>query len=104
MPITRDRRLELLESYDPALSQANLRGFIEESTKTVRVAATNATALGLTDVQSVVAIQAFVTASGAVAAKCLLDSGAGNDFTVANGDVTPVGDHSTETWLISYRV
>lgn len=78
-----------------AKMQANL------ATKQVRIAATNAVALGLTDVSAVVSILAFVTSSGAASTKHLLDLT--TDFTVASGDITPVGNHSSETWVITYR-
>ncbi len=116
MPVekTREQRLNLLNDHDPALKLANLKGFIEEHdaslasqatgigerTKTVRMASTNAVALGLDDVGTVIAILAFVTASGAPATKTLL--AVTTDYTVAAGDITPVGNHSTETWVIHY--
>jgi hypothetical protein len=110
------REGELLESYDPALKQAALATKIQSlitavntlttasgvRVKQVKTAATNATALGLSDVGTVISIVAFTTSSGAIAAKGILAEGAGADYTVAAGDVTPVGDHSSQTWVITY--
>jgi hypothetical protein len=119
--LTRAQRLQMLNDYDPALHRADLGGLIAEHdahlaandtelalqdtdvatrTKTVLIEATNAVALGLTDVTTVIAILAITTATGAAATKLLLDIT--TDYTVAAGDVTPVGDHSAETWVIHY--
>jgi hypothetical protein len=63
-------------------------------------AGTNATALNLKDVIGVVSILAFVTATGAPAAKTLL--ALTTDYTVANGDITLVTDQSANTLVINY--
>ena len=82
-------------------SALDLEEFLKHATRTIQIAATNATALGRRDIGTVVAIEAFTTSSGAPATKTLLHKY--TDFTVGGGDVTPVGDHSAETWIIHYR-
>ena len=71
------------------------------SLRQVKATATNETALGLRDIGTVTSIMAFTRSSGAAATKTLLTQP--TDYTVANGDITPVGDHSLETWVITYR-
>jgi len=61
---------------------------------------TNGTALGLADVVAVSSIQAYVTATGAPAAKTLLELT--TDYTVANGDITCVTDQTLNTLVINY--
>lgn len=69
--------------------------------KVARVAAANAGPIaGLTDVGTVLAALAFVTADGTPDTPCLLT--ATTDYTVADGVVTTVGDRSAETWVIAY--
>lgn len=69
-------------------------------TKQVVMPGTNATALGLLDVQSVNSILAFVAATGAPAAKTLLVITV--DYTVANGDITLVTDQHLNKLVITY--
>ena len=57
-------------------------------------------ALGLLGVVSVVSILAYVAATGAPAAKTLLDLT--TDYTVANGDITLVTDQSANKLVITY--
>ena len=69
-------------------------------TTQVVTAGTNATALNLVDVVAVTSILAFVTATGAPAAKTLIELT--TDYTVANGDITLVTDQSLNTLVITY--
>ena len=62
---------------------------------------TNGAALGLKDVGTVTSIIAATTADGALATQTLLTEP--TDYTVAHGDITAVGNHSSETWIITYR-
>jgi len=79
---------KLAELYSLAVRQIKRQG-------------TNATALGLSDVDTVTSIIAFTTSDGAAATKALLVEP--TDYTVGNGDITPVGDASAQTWIITYR-
>lgn len=95
------RRLSLIKDFSPAAKAADLGELAQLSVRQVRLPATNATALGLTDVRVVTSILAYTTSSGAAATKALLVEG--TDFTVANGDVTPTGNSAAQTWVITYR-
>ena len=95
------RRLSLLEDFSPAGKAADLGDIVSLGVRQVRLPATNATALGLTDVGTVTSILAFTASSGAAATKALLVEG--TDFTVSGGDITPAGDASTQLWVITYR-
>ena len=91
----------LLSNFSPASKAAQLDSLIGLASRQRTLPATNATPLGLTDVAVVTSVEAFVTSSGAAAAKALLLETI--DFTVAGGDVTPIGDHSSQTWIVTYR-
>ena len=91
----------LLQDFSPAGKAAGVADLIGLCGRQRTLPATNATALGLTDVSTVTSVEAFVTTSGAPASKTLLLETV--DFTVGGGDITPVGDHSAETWGITYR-
>lgn len=94
-------RLNRLTNFCPGCRAGNLSEILQLGVRQVQVKATNATALGLEDVGVVTSILAFVNASGAPATQTLLIEG--TDYTVADGDVTPAGDASAQTWLITYR-
>lgn len=96
-----DKRVSLLRDYAPGAKAANFGEVLRLGTRQVRLPATNATALGLTDVRVVTSIVAFTTATGAAATKALLVEG--TDFTVSGGDITPSGNSSAQTWVITYR-
>lgn len=91
----------LLNDYSPASKAANLASILGLASRQRTLPATNATALGLTDVTTVTSVEAFTTSTGAPATKTLLLQNI--DFTVGGGDITPIGDHSAETWVITYR-
>jgi len=99
-PLT-ERRRQLLNSFSPACKQADCAELSALGVRQVRIPATNATPLGLADVSTVTSILAFVASSGAPATQTLLQEP--TDYTVGGGDVTPVGDHSSELWVITYR-
>jgi len=69
-------------------------------TKQTVMVGTHGAALGLADVVGVISIQAYVTATGAPAAKTLL--ALTTDYTVANGDITCVTDQTANTLVITY--
>lgn len=101
------RALDFLNRGDPAMREGELGTLLNslvdatnDRVKQVRIDATNAVALGLTDVGDVISILAFTTSGLAIASKALLD--VTTDYAVAGGDVTPVGDHSAQTWVITY--
>lgn len=73
------------------------------ATRMRRVAGTNATALSMEPASEVIAIMAFTTSSGAAASKALLDFTTDYTLSPTTGAITPVGDHSTQTWLVHYR-
>ncbi len=83
---------------DGAVTAAKLASGL--GTKVAQVAGVNADALGLEDVGTVLAVLAFTTATGAPATKCLLAET--TDYTVADGDITTVGDLSAQTLVIAY--
>lgn len=91
----------LLQDFSPGAKAAGLADLIGLADRNRTLIATNATPLGLNDVTTVTTIEAFTTTTGAPAAKMLLLENI--DFTVGGGDITPVGDHSAETWVIHYR-
>lgn len=98
----RQRRREDLNRVSSGLGD-----IVALSTRQIRVAATNATTLKdrdgrtICDVALVTSIEAFVAADGSPAAQTLLIQG--TDYTVTNGTVVPIGDHSTELWVVTYR-
>jgi len=94
-------RMATIVDFAPGAKAAQLAEILQLAVRQVRLPSTNATALGLTDVGTVTSIEAFVLSSGAAASKALLTPG--TDYTVHAGDVTPVGDHSSELWVITYR-
>ena len=97
------RRLDKLLASCPGCTadQGNLADIIQLATRQVSKISTNATALGLDDVGVVTSILAFTTTTMAPASKMLPEYGV--DYTVAGGEITPIGNHSTETWVITYR-
>jgi hypothetical protein len=90
-----------LQDFSLSAKAAGLGNLIGLCDRNRTLIATNATPLGLTDVTTVTTVEAFTTSTGAGAAKTLLLENI--DFTVGGGDITPVGDHSAETWVIHYR-
>jgi len=92
------KRLQDVNTYP---ERANLPDLFRGAIRSVMIGATNATALGRDDIGTVVGILCFNKTGRASCTKGLEEPGV--DYTVANGDVTPVGDHSTELWLICYR-
>lgn len=66
------------------------------------VAGTNGTEIASpSDIGTVISVQAFVTSSGAAAAKALLAPT--TDYTVANGKLTCVSNQSANTLVVTYR-
>lgn len=94
-------RVDTLLSTSPAAKQGNMAEVLQLGVRQIRHRATNEVALGLTDIGTVTSILAFTTSSGAGATKTLLVEG--TDFSVRAGDIVPIGDHSAETWVITYR-
>lgn len=99
-PVTDDRIGDII-NFAPGAQRGDLAEILKLGVRQIKRQGTNATALGLTDVGTVTSILAFTTSTGAGATKTLLVEP--DDYTVANGDITPVGDHSAQTWLITYR-
>jgi len=91
----------LLEGFSPAAKQLGLYDLLSLSVRQVRVPATDETALGLSDVGTVTSILAFDASSQDPASKGLLLQGV--DYSVSGRDVIPIGDHSGEIWIITYR-
>lgn len=98
--VTGTDRLTKIIQAAPGAQAGNLAEILGLAARVIKIKATNATALGRTDIVRVKTILAFTTSTGAPATQTLLVEG--TDYTVANGDVTPVGDHSAETWVIAY--
>jgi len=96
-----ERRLDRMNNYSSAAKEADLADIATSAVRSVNRLATNATAFQMSDVRTVVAIYAFVASTRAPATKTLLEEN--TDFTVSNGDITPIGDHSTEVWVVLYR-
>lgn len=95
------RRLDRMNNYAPAAKEADFADVAMHAVRQVRIQATNATALGLSDVRIVTSVLAVASATGNAATPLLLAEG--SDYKVVDGDITPVGDHSTELWVITYR-
>lgn len=87
--------------------QGDLAEVLRHITRTSLVRATNAVALvSVKDCTTITGVLAFTSATGAPASKMSL--GYGSDYLTARRPdggltITPVGDHSSETWFISCR-
>lgn len=87
-----------LIATSPAFIAADFCTLLGLELREVRVPGTNATPLGLGDVTTVTSIKAH---NGAGTLLGLRREGI--DFTSTRYDVTPIGDHSGELWVIDYR-
>lgn len=90
--------IETAEIADGAVTAAKLAAGL--GVRVAQVAGVNADVLGMSGVGTVLAVLAFTTATGAPATKTLLAPT--TDYTVADGDITAVGDLSGQTLLVIY--
>jgi len=89
---------QLLEGFSLSAKKLGFYNLLRLFVRQVRIPASNATALGLGDVGSVTSIVSF--AADGTDAELMLPN---TDYVVVGNDVVPVGDHSSEIWLITYR-
>jgi hypothetical protein len=86
------------------VSTGDLREFLRNSSRNFCIRATNATRFNRSDIGEVVEVRSYVATGGSAGAPSTqMRKFKGADYTVANGDMTPVGDHSTEEWCVTYR-